>query len=209
MSFSVILPYIKIGIFLAILSVVNWIYANLYFLPLLWLFTPGPSLNSDSNEQLDHFADEYSNKRLYLWSNPALNEDSTDAFESLSSCEPMESKVLASASIVRDHTLIYHHLNPLQLTKHLQPAYSSYLEAGNEEENEQLGEEEEEEEVEEGGELEEGEDDQPSTEEQDFYDQISSGQSSPANEDFQFYNQSNYENYPLEHHPPPPHETEV
>lgn len=32
MSCSIILPYIKIGVFLIVLSSVNWIYANLFFL---------------------------------------------------------------------------------------------------------------------------------------------------------------------------------
>lgn len=143
-----------------------------------------------------------------MWSNPALYEDSTDVFEqSMSSSEATDSKVLASASIVRDHSLVYHRPDKLQLQNHLQSTNSSYFEQ-EEENRDQLDQEEEvDERVESVEDMEE--ECQPSAEEQDFYDQISSGQSSPANanDDFQYF-QSNYENYTHERRPQP-HETEV
>jgi hypothetical protein len=153
---------------------------------LLWLFTPGDELSA-SNEEFGVYGDEYTNKRMYLWSNPALFDDTSEVLQN-SACNSnaFSSKVLASASILRTDDEF-----DFANSKVVKPRLSKsldYLQTTVNDDDEQSS----------------------SSNEQDFYDQISCDRSSPAsaNDDFQYYQSTDFE-APENSEPPQPHETEV
>lgn len=156
---------------------------------LLWLITPDDKV-SISKEQLGLYDEKYSPKRMYLWSNPALFDDTTEVFpHHVGDTDAFNSKILSTTAInqTTDDNFDFDRAN----SKAVQPRLSKsldYLQTVTNDED----------------------DESTSSNEPDFYDHISCDRSSPASadDDFQYYQTADFEKAKV-CEKSQPHETEV